>query len=107
MLFDTGRAELTNGAFRTVDRLIAFMRDHPEHSLRIEGYTDSVGGDALNLALSERRANTVRDALLSRGFAGSRFTTKGMGKASPVASNDTAEGRQRNRRVEVVISGTS
>jgi outer membrane protein OmpA-like peptidoglycan-associated protein len=107
VLFDSGRAELKAGATRTVDRLAAFMRDHPERSLQVEGYTDSVGSDALNLALSERRANAVRDALVSRGVEGSRITTNGMGKANPVASNDTAEGRQRNRRVEIVISGTS
>lgn len=107
VLFDSGRAELKAGAARTVDRLATFMRDHPERSLQVEGYTDSIGSDALNLALSERRANAVRAALVSRGVEGSRITTNGMGKASPVASNDTAEGRQRNRRVEIVISGTS
>jgi outer membrane protein OmpA-like peptidoglycan-associated protein len=107
VLFDTGRAELKAGAFRTVDRLATFMRDHPERSLEVEGYTDSVGSDALNMTLSQRRADAVRGALLSRGVEGSRITTNGMGKASPVASNDTAEGRQRNRRVEIVISGTS
>lgn len=107
VLFDSGRAELKAGASRTVDRLGTFMRDHPERSLEIEGYTDSIGGDALNLALSQRRADAVRAALVSRGIEGSRITTNGMGKASPVASNDTAEGRQRNRRVEIVISGTS
>jgi outer membrane protein OmpA-like peptidoglycan-associated protein len=107
VLFDTGRAELKPGAFRTVDRLATFMRDHPERSLEVEGYTDSVGSDALNMTLSQRRADAVRAALLSRGVEGSRITTSGLGKASPVASNDTAEGRQRNRRVEIVISGTS
>ncbi|HEU4646661.1 MAG TPA: OmpA family protein [Burkholderiales bacterium] len=107
VLFDSGRAELKAGAARTVDRLAAFMRDHPERSLQVEGYTDSVGSDALNLALSQRRADAVRAALESRGVEGSRITTNGMGKANPVAGNDTAEGRQRNRRVEIVISGTS
>jgi outer membrane protein OmpA-like peptidoglycan-associated protein len=107
VLFDSGRAELKAGASRTVDRLAAFMRDHPERSLEVAGYTDSVGSDALNLDLSQRRANAVQAALLSRGVEGSRITTNGMGKASPVAGNDTAEGRQRNRRVEIVISGTS
>jgi outer membrane protein OmpA-like peptidoglycan-associated protein len=107
VLFDSGRAELKAGAARTVDRLAAFMRDHPERSLQVEGYTDSIGSDALNLALSQRRADAVRAALVSSGVEGSRITTNGMGKASPVAGNDTAEGRQRNRRVEIVISGTS
>jgi outer membrane protein OmpA-like peptidoglycan-associated protein len=107
VLFDSGRAELKAGASRTVDRLAAFMRDHPERSLAVEGYTDSIGSDALNLALSQRRADAVRVALVSSGVEGSRITTNGLGKASPVASNDTADGRQRNRRVEIVISGTS
>jgi len=107
VLFDTGRAELKAGAFRTVDRLATFMRDHPERALAVEGYTDSVGSDALNMTLSQRRADAVRAALLERGVDGARITTSGLGKASPVASNDTAEGRQRNRRVEIVISGTS
>jgi outer membrane protein OmpA-like peptidoglycan-associated protein len=107
VLFDSGRAELKPGAARTVDRLATFMRDHPERSLEIEGYTDSVGSDALNMTLSQRRADAVRSSLLSRGIESSRITTSGLGKASPVASNDTAEGRQRNRRVEIVISGTS
>ncbi|MEX0638041.1 MAG: OmpA family protein, partial [Burkholderiales bacterium] len=105
LLFDTGRAQLKAGAFRTLDRLAAFMRDYPERSLEVEGYTDSVGSDAFNLTLSQRRADAVRAALLSRGVEGSRITTSGLGKANPVASNDTAEGRQRNRRVEIVISG--
>ncbi|MFT3720305.1 OmpA family protein [Pseudorhodoferax sp.] len=104
VLFDTGRAELKPGAFATLDRLAAFMRDHPERRLEIEGHTDSTGSDALNLALSQRRAESVRAALVNRGVDGARITTKGLGKAVPVAGNDTAEGRQRNRRVEIVIS---
>lgn len=106
VLFDTSRAELNPGAFSTIDRLATFMRENPERSLLVEGYTDSVGSDAYNLSLSQRRAEAVRAALLGRGIDGARITTSGMGKASPVASNDTASGRQRNRRVEIVISGT-
>jgi outer membrane protein OmpA-like peptidoglycan-associated protein len=106
VLFDTGQAELKPGAFSTIDRLVTFMRENPERTLGVEGYTDSVGSDAYNLSLSQRRADAVRAALLARGIDGSRITTSGMGKASPVASNDTAPGRQRNRRVEIVISGT-
>lgn len=107
VLFDTGRAELKAGAFRTVDRLTTFMRDYPERTLAVEGYTDSIGSDDYNLTLSQRRADAVRSALLTRGVDGARITTSGLGKASPVASNDSAAGRQRNRRVEIVISGTS
>lgn len=106
VLFDTGRAELKPGAFATLDRLAAFMRDNPERTLEIEGHTDSTGSDALNQALSQRRAESVRGALVSRGVDGGRIMSKGMGKAVPIASNDTGEGRQRNRRVEIIISNT-
>ena len=67
----------------------------------VTGYTDSVGSDAYNLRLSERRAQTVRDALVAGGVASTRITAKGMGKSNPVASNETAEGRAQNRRVEI------
>ena len=107
VLFDTDRAELKAGAFKTMDRLGAFMRDYPERTLTVEGYTDSIGTDAYNLTLSRRRAEAVRSALVARGIDGARIVTSGLGKASPVASNDSAAGRQRNRRVEIVISGTS
>ncbi len=106
VLFDTGRAQLKAGAFGTLDRLAAFMRDNPERTLEIEGHTDSTGSDALNQTLSQQRAESVRGALVSRGVDGGRIVTKGLGPASPVASNGTAEGRQRNRRVEIVISNT-
>lgn len=106
VLFDTGRAQLKPGAFATLDRLATFMRDNPERTLEIEGHTDSTGSDALNLALSQQRAESVRGALVSRGVDGGRIVTKGLGKAVPVAGNDTGEGRQRNRRVEIVISNT-
>lgn len=104
VLFDTGRAELKPGAFATLDRLATFMRDNPERRLAIEGHTDSVGSEALNLALSQQRAESVRAALVQRGVDGARITTRGLGLSTPVASNATAEGRQRNRRVEIVIS---
>jgi outer membrane protein OmpA-like peptidoglycan-associated protein len=68
----------------------------------VTGYTDSVGSDAYNLRLSERRANTVREALVAEGIAADRITTKGMGESNPVASNDTAAGRAQNRRVDIV-----
>jgi outer membrane protein OmpA-like peptidoglycan-associated protein len=87
-----------------MDRLATFLRENPERMVAIEGHTDSVGGDAYNLALSDKRAEAVRNALLSRGIAGMRVTAKGMGESAPVASNDTAAGRQRNRRVEIIIA---
>jgi outer membrane protein OmpA-like peptidoglycan-associated protein len=71
----------------------------------VEGHTDSVGGDDYNQRLSERRGDAVRDYLTQQGVATSSVTAKGFGKTQPVASNDTAQGRQQNRRVELVISG--
>ena len=104
VLFDTARAELKSGAFSTIDRLATFLRENPERRVAIEGHTDSVGSDSSNLSLSQRRADAVRAALASRGIDGTRITAQGMGEAAPVASNDTGEGRQRNRRVEVIIA---
>lgn len=107
VLFDTGRAELKAGAFDTLDRLTSFLRDNPERKLKIEGHTDSVGSDSYNIGLSQRRAESVRAALVARGVDGGRIATEGLGKARPVAGNDSAEGRQRNRRVEIVIANAA
>lgn len=104
VLFDTGSATLRPGGQRVVARLADFLREYPERTLAIEGFTDSVGGEVYNQELSERRAAAVRVALIESGIDGSRIYVRGYGKAFPVASNDTPEGRQRNRRVEVVIS---
>ncbi len=104
VLFDSGRAELKSGAMRTIDQLVTFLKDNPERTVNVEGYTDSVGSDNFNLGLSQRRAEAVRMALTSRGVDVTRIAARGYGESSPVASNDTAEGRQRNRRIEIVIS---
>lgn len=104
VLFDTGAATLKPGAEPTIDRLAQFMRDYPERSVRIEGHTDSAGSDETNQSLSERRAQAVRDALVMRGLDMQRIATLGYGEARPIAGNDTAGGRQQNRRVEIVVS---
>lgn len=104
MLFDTGRAELNQGAKQPLDQLAAFLNQYPARTITIEGYTDSAGSSASNQALSERRASTIKMGLSDRGIALNRISAHGMGEASPVASNDTAAGRQRNRRVEIVLS---
>mgnify|MGYP000969773474 CR=1 FL=1 len=104
VLFETGRAELLPPAYPRLDRLAEFLRQHPDRHLLVEGYTDSVGSDSSNLALSERRANAVRMALLQRGVEPQRITTRGYGESYPVADNSNAEGRAMNRRVEVVIT---
>jgi outer membrane protein OmpA-like peptidoglycan-associated protein len=104
VLFDTDRAELKPGAAKTMDRLAQFLQGNPERELWIEGHTDSRGTDAYNLDLSDRRAEAVRTALVARGIASDRLFAVGVGEAYPVATNDTVDGRQENRRVEIVIS---
>lgn len=107
VLFDTGRAELRSGAMRSIERLATVLREHPERRVLIEGFTDSVGSDSLNMELSERRANAVRGALIAHGAPTDKIETRAYGKAHPVAGNDTAAGRQANRRVEIVFSDAS
>jgi len=107
VLFDTGGATLKPGADLSLDRLAKYMKDHPGTKLLIEGHTDSRGSDEYNEALSERRAQAVADALTTRGVPSDAIRTRGRGKSYPVASNDTPEGRQQNRRVEIVFSDNS
>lgn len=104
VLFETGKADLRPGALKNLYPLVTFLQKYPERRVVIEGHTDSVGSDAYNLDLSQHRADAVRDFLLQNGVNAAQMSTRGYGKASPVASNDTAEGRQQNRRVELIIS---
>ncbi len=104
VLFDTGRAQLKSGGIRNVERLGAFLKEHPQHKARIEGYTDSTGSDAGNQALSERRADSVLAALVDMGVTRGQLAAQGYGDAHPVAGNDNSGGRQMNRRVEIVLS---
>jgi outer membrane protein OmpA-like peptidoglycan-associated protein len=103
VLFDTGKATLKPGARPAIERLAKFLKDSPERGVVIEGHTDSVGSDELNQELSERRADAVRSALVGQGVPSDRINAVGKGEAFPVASNDSAGGRQQNRRVEIVI----
>ena len=107
VLFDTGRAQLNSGSGRKLDQLAQFLNEHPERRVQIDGFTDSVGTDSYNLDLSQRRADAVRSALLSRGIDSSRIGSQGYGKSFPVADNTDSGGRQLNRRVEVVIGDDS
>lgn len=104
VLFDTGKANLKSGAQRDLDRLAQFLKDSPQTRVIVEGFTDGRGSDDYNQQLSEQRANAVASALRDRGVPGERVEARGMGKGFPVASNETAEGRQQNRRVEIVMS---
>ncbi|MGB2898550.1 MAG: OmpA family protein [Candidatus Acidiferrum sp.] len=105
VLFDTGSYTLKPGAREKLAKISGIVLAHAGLSLQIEGHTDSVGGDDFNQQLSERRADSVREFLAEQGVAPSSITARGFGKTQPVASNDTAEGRQRNRRVELVVNG--
>jgi outer membrane protein OmpA-like peptidoglycan-associated protein len=103
--FATGQATLQPGAREKLARVSGILAAHPTLTLEIEGHTDSVGSDALNQTLSEHRAEAVRNYLIQQGVPGSATSAVGFGKARPVASNETPEGRQLNRRVELVVSG--
>jgi outer membrane protein OmpA-like peptidoglycan-associated protein len=104
VLFESNRAEMSVSGRRDMSRLVAFMKQHPKRAALIEGFTDSQGGQAANVDLSQRRAMAVRDALVEQGVFADRLSTHGYGDAHPVASNATAAGRQMNRRVEIVLS---
>jgi outer membrane protein OmpA-like peptidoglycan-associated protein len=104
VLFATGRSELLPNAAARMDKLAAFLNQFPQKSLLIEGYTDSVGADAVNQELSMRRAEAVRAALTQRGVNPTRMATRGYGEEFPVATNTSVEGRAMNRRVEVVVT---
>jgi outer membrane protein OmpA-like peptidoglycan-associated protein len=105
VLFDTGSATLKPATREKLAKISGIVLAHPGLGLQIEGHTDSVGGDQFNQQLSERRADSVRDFLIAQGVAGSAVTARGFGKTQPVAANDTTEGRQKNRRVELVVNG--
>jgi outer membrane protein OmpA-like peptidoglycan-associated protein len=105
VLFDTGKYTLRPLAREKLAKISGIVLAYPDLRLAIEGNTDSVGGDAMNQTLSEQRADAVRDYLAQQNIPMTSMTAQGFGKTQPVATNDTAEGRQENRRVEMVVSG--
>ena len=105
VLFDTGKYDLRPETREKLAKLSGVVLSHPGLSLAIEGYTDSTGSDELNQKLSEERAEGVRGYLVEQGLTDSSVTAKGLGKSMPVADNDTSAGRQKNRRVEIIVSG--
>jgi outer membrane protein OmpA-like peptidoglycan-associated protein len=104
VLFATDRAELNANGMATVRKLAEVMMQNPDRTVLVEGFTDSTGSHAHNQDLSERRAQSVAQALTSLGVERQRVATRGYGEAYPVASNDSASNRQLNRRVEIVLS---
>jgi outer membrane protein OmpA-like peptidoglycan-associated protein len=105
VLFDTGKSTLRPLAREKLAKVAGIVSGHPGLRLDVEGYTDSVGGDSYNQQLSEDRGASVRSYLMQEGMPATSVAARGFGKSQPVASNETVEGRQQNRRVELVISG--
>jgi outer membrane protein OmpA-like peptidoglycan-associated protein len=104
VLFTSGQADLKAGAAGNLNKLITFLNEYPDRTAMIEGYTDSVGSEDYNQGLSQRRADSVRTYLIGQGVGSVRLSASGRGESTPVSDNDSATGRQQNRRVEIVIS---
>ncbi|PYV82769.1 MAG: flagellar motor protein MotB, partial [Acidobacteria bacterium] len=105
VLFDTGKYSLKPGAREKLAKVAGILLAYPGLDIAVGGYTDNVGGDAMNQRLSENRAGSVRDYLVQQGVATNSVTARGFGNSLAVATNDNAAGRQQNRRVELVVSG--
>lgn len=104
VLFEFGRADIKPGAQESLRKLAAYLQQRPERNVLVEGFTDSVGTESANLALSQRRAEAVANALTGMGVAPGRVNVRGYGKSYPIADNNTDTNRALNRRVEVYIS---
>jgi outer membrane protein OmpA-like peptidoglycan-associated protein len=105
VLFDTGQYSLKPGAREKLAKVAGILLAYPGLNIAVGGYTDNVGGDAMNQTLSENRAGSVRDYLVNQGVATGSVSAAGYGNTMPVASNDNSAGRQQNRRVELLVSG--
>jgi outer membrane protein OmpA-like peptidoglycan-associated protein len=105
VLFDTGKSNLRAHAREALAKLSGIVLNYPSLQLSIEGYTDSTGSAEFNQTLSEKRADAVRGYLITHGIDEGTLSAKGFGMNNPVADNQTSEGRQKNRRVEIVVSG--
>ena len=103
IFFDFNESKLKSESYLELDRLYKFLNDNPAINIEVSGHTDNVGSDEYNITLSNARANAVKDYLVSKGISTNRIISKGYGKSKPVATNDTDEGRQLNRRVEFTI----
>lgn len=104
VLFATAKADLNPTGLQSAQKLAEVLKQNPTRTVSVEGFTDSTGSTAFNQELSERRAMSVREALLQMGVAANRIQVRGYGESFPVAGNDTATSRQLNRRVEIVLS---
>jgi outer membrane protein OmpA-like peptidoglycan-associated protein len=105
VLFDTGKSDLRSGAREALAKLSGIVLNYPSLRLTIEGHTDSTGTAEFNQTLSEKRAGSVRDYLVGQGLDSGTLSAQGFGMDRPVGDNKTSEGRQKNRRVEIIVSG--
>ncbi|MEM9000814.1 MAG: OmpA family protein [Bacteroidota bacterium] len=101
--FDTNKSDVKGTSAATLNKLADIFKEYPKSNILVEGHTDSAGSDAYNMALSQQRAESVSKYLIAQGISSNRFTTKWYGETQPRATNDTAEGKAKNRRVEIAI----
>lgn len=101
--FDTNKSDVKGTSAATLDKLAGIFKEYPKTNILVEGHTDSAGSDEYNLKLSQQRAESVTNYLISKGISSGRFTTKWYGESQPRESNETAEGKAKNRRVELAI----
>ena len=104
VLFDFDKSTIKPEAAQILDRLVAFMNENKNSKVNLSGYTDNIGTEAYNLKLSDRRWTSVKDYTLKKGVDGSRVSGQGFGETKPIADNKTAEGRAKNRRVEIKVN---
>ena len=104
MLFDFDRSTVKPEAAQILDRLVVFMNENKDKRANLAGYTDNVGTEAYNQALSERRVNSVKSYVVGKGVDSGRVSGQGFGESKPIADNKTAEGRAKNRRVEIKVN---
>ena len=103
VLFDFDKSNIKPQAAGILDRLVTFMNQNKASRVNFAGYTDNVGTEAYNQALSERRVNSTRDYIVKKGVDGSRISGQGFGESKPIADNKTTDGRAKNRRVEIKV----
>jgi len=101
--FDTNKSDVKGTSAQTLNRLVGIFKEYPKTNILVEGHTDSAGSDEYNMSLSQQRATSVTDYLISQGLDASRFQTKWYGENQPIADNTTTEGKAKNRRVELAI----
>ena len=104
VLFDFDKSTIKPEAAQILDRLVVFMNENKDKKAALAGFTDSVGTEAYNLKLSDRRWMSVRDYVVKKGVEGGRVSGQGFGETKPIADNKTAEGRSKNRRVEIKVN---